>query len=87
MQRIYRFNWYPTKDGEALSRNTLVRLSHPTGKTQIDAKNALGLFVKSCGNLNRNTIIKIQELDGDGKQIGEDIIPSAEENAIIPSGR
>ena len=87
MTRIYRFKWYPTKDGEDLSRHTLIRISHPTGKTEIDAKEAVGLFTKSCGSLKRNTIIKIQELDGDGKQIGEDITPSDAENAIIPSGR
>ena len=87
MTRFYRFKWYPTKDGEIVSRHTLIRLSNPTGKTEIDAKNALNLFTKSCGNLKRNTIIRIQELDEDGKQIGEDITPSTEENAIIPSGR
>lgn len=87
MKRIYRFKWYPTKDGEIVSRHTLVQLSNPTGKTEIDAKNAVDLFIRSCGNLRKNTIIKIQELDENGKQIGKDITPSAEENAIIPSGR
>ena len=87
MVRIYRFTWYPTKDRKELSRHTLIRISHPTGKTEIDAKNATNLFIKSCGSLKRNTIIKIQELDENGEQIGEDIIPSADENAIIPSGR
>ena len=87
MERIYRFKWYPTKDGEIVSRDTLIKLSSPTGKTEIDAKNAVNLFIKSCGNLRKNTIIKIQELDENGKQIGEDITPSTEENAIIPSGR
>ena len=51
------------------------------------AKNALNLFIKSCGNLKRNTIIRIQELDENGEQIGEDITPSEGEDAIIPSGR
>lgn len=87
MVRVYRFKWYPTKDGEVVSRHTLIRISHPTGKTEIDAKNAMELFVKSCGSLKKNTIIKIQELDENGEQIGEDITPSDAENAIIPSGR
>ena len=87
MKRIYRFKWYPTRDRDKLSRDTLIQLANPTGKTEIDAKNALNLFIKSCGNLKKNTIIKIQELDEDGKQIGEDIMPSTDENAIIPSGR
>ncbi len=87
MKRIYHFTWYPTKDGETLSRHTSIQISKPTGKTEIDAKNAMELFVKSCGSLKKNTIIKIQELDENGEQIGEDITPSADENAIIPSGR
>lgn len=87
MKRTYAINWYPTKDGESVSRTTMVKISKPTGKTDIDAKAAVGLFTKSCGNLKRNTIIKIQELDENGKQIGEDITPSTKENAIIPSGR
>ena len=87
MTRIYRFTWYPTKDGEDLFRHTLIRISNPTGKTEIDAKNAVDLFTRSCGNLRKNTIIKIQELDENGEQIGKDITPSNEENAIIPSGR
>ena len=87
MQRIYAIDWYPTKDGVVVSRRTMVKISNPTGKTEIDAKSAIGLFTKSCGNLKRNTIIRIKELDENGKQVGEDIIPSSEENAIIPSGR
>ena len=87
MRRTYAINCYPTKDGESVSRTTMVKISKPTGKTDIDAKVAVGLFTKSCGNLKRNTIIKIQEFDENGKQIGEDITPSTEENAIIPSGR
>ena len=87
MERTYAINWYPTKDGEFVSRTTMIKISNPTGKTDIDAKTAVGLFTKSCGNLKRNTIIKIQELDENGTQIGEDITPSIEENAIIPTGR
>lgn len=87
MQRVYAIDWYPTKDGESVSRRTKIRISKPTGKTEIDAKAALGLFTTSCGNLKRNTVIRIKEFDENGEQIGEDITPSAEENAIIPSGR
>ena len=87
MKKIYAIKWYPTKDGEIVSRNTLINLSNPTGETAVDAKAAINIFTKSCGNLRRNTIISIKELDGEGNQIGEDITPSAEENAIIPSGR
>lgn len=86
MERIYAIKWYPAKDGEIVSRTTMIKLSNPTGKTEIDAKSAINIFTKSCGNLKKNTIINIKELDGEGNQIGEDIIPSNDSN-IIPSGR
>ena len=87
MERIYNIEWYPTKESELVKRNTMILLSKPTGKTEIDAKEAVNIFTKSCGNLKKNTIIRIKEIDECGNQIGEDIVPSNEENAIIPSGR
>ena len=82
MIRNYNITWYPTRDGERLSRDTFIRLSKPTGKTEIDAKAAVGIFTASCGNLKKNTIVKIVEMDENG-QIGEDIVPTDNE-AIIP---
>jgi len=86
MIRNYNIEWYPTKEREKLKRTTLIKLNKPTGKTEYDAKAALGIFIASCGNLKKNTIIKIVEMDENG-QIGEDIVPSTEENAVIPTGR
>ena len=85
MIRNYNIVWYPTKDGDNFKQETFIRLSKPTGSTAHDAKAALNIFCSSFGNLKKNTIIKIIEMDENG-QIGEDIVPTGE-NSIIPSGR
>ena len=85
MIRNYNIEWYPTKDGEKLKRTTFIKLSKPTGRTEHDAKAALGIFTASCGNLKKNTIIKIVEMDENG-QIGEDIV-STDGSSIVPTGR
>ena len=82
MIRNYNIEWYPTKDGKDFKRQTFIRLSRPTGHTDIDAKAAVGIFTASCGNLKKNTIIKIVEMDENG-QIGEDIVPT-EGSSMIP---
>lgn len=89
MKRTYEFEWYDNRDakyGTPTPRHNMVTLSKPTGKTEHDAKAALGIFMKSFGNLRKNTIVRIKEF-GDNGQIGEDITPSDAENAIIPTGR
>lgn len=89
MIRNYNIEWYPTKEtkyGNPISRNTFIRLGKPTGETARDAKSALGIFIANNGNLKKNTIVRIIEMDENG-QIGEDIVPTDGENAIIPMGR
>ena len=86
MKRTYKVEWYSNKDKKQLKRNNTIMIAKPTGDTSVDAKRALGLFISAFGNLKDNTIIKIQEFDENG-QIGEDIIPTNDENAIIPIGR
>ena len=89
MKRTYDFEWYETKDtkyGSPSSRHNMIILSKPTGKTNYDAKAALGLFIRSFGNLKKNTIVRIKEFVENG-QIGEDIVPSDAEDAIVPVGR
>lgn len=88
MKRKYVFNWYKNvRHGEPMIRKNSIDLIKPTGKVEYDAKAALQIFMANFGNLHKNTIISIKELDENGEQIGEDIRPSAEENAIIPAGR
>lgn len=86
MIRNYNIEWYPTKERNPINRNTFIRLSKPTGKTDVDAKAALNIFIANNGNLKKNTIVKIIEMDEHG-QIGEDIVPADTENAIIPIGK
>ena len=82
MIRNYNIEWYPTRDGQNFKRQTFIRLSKPTGHTDIDAKAALNIFISQCGNLRKNTIIKIVEMDENG-QIGEDIVPT-DGSSMIP---
>lgn len=86
MERNYSFEWYETKTakyGKPLIRHSLIKLSKPTGKTNVDSKAALQIFMDTNGNLKKNTVLKIKELDGDNHQIGEDIIPQ-DDTSIVP---
>ena len=85
MIRNYNITWYPTKEGEKMTRETFIKLSKPSGDTSHDAKAALNIFISQFGNIKKNTIVKIIEMDENG-QIGEDIIPMTE-TSIIPAGR
>lgn len=87
MIRTYRIKWFPKKEGVESTRHTLIKISNPTGETSKDAHSAVEIFISSCGNLKKNEIICIQEFDEDGKQIGEDIVPTSAENSIIPTSR
>lgn len=85
MTRMYCITWYPTRDGDNMKRDTFIKLSKPTGQTNYDAKAALNIFISKFGNIKKNTIIKIIEMDENG-QIGEPITPM-EDSTIIPAGR
>ena len=85
MIRDYNIEWYPTRDGIEFTRETFIRLGKPIGKTEYDAKAALNIFMSQCGNLKKNTIVKIIEMDENGK-IGEDIVPT-DGSSIVPTGR
>lgn len=90
MKRIYTIEWYDKRDVKygktPTTRTNIITLGKPTGRTELDAKAALDIFTKSFGNLRKNEVVRIKEFDENG-QIGEDIVPSTEENAIIPTGR
>ena len=84
MTRYYMIEWYPKKN--CIARINKITINEPTGRTDIDAKTAVDLFVHSFGNLKKNNIVCIKEFDENG-QIGEDIKPTEGENAIIPTGK
>lgn len=87
MVRNYEITWYLTNDAKygktPTFRTNKVTLSKPTGKTSVDARAALGIFIANFGNLKKNTIVKIKEFDENG-QIGADITPSDDDTAIVP---
>lgn len=86
MKRFYAITWFSLKDRNHLQRTTYVQVVKPTGKTSIDAKTALDIFCSEYGNLSKNEITCIKELDENYKQIGEDIKPTGE-NGMIPTIR
>ena len=51
-----------------------------------DAKAAVGIFISSTGNLKKNEIIEIQEVDENNEPIGE-VIKPMDNTSIIPTGR
>lgn len=81
MKRMYRISWFSNKD--KMQRSSWIKLSKPTGDTGIDAKSALNIFTSQFGSLKYNTIIKIQEFNENGTQLGEDIVPQ-EDTSFIP---
>lgn len=85
MIRNYSIEWYPTRDGEDFKRSTFIKLGRPCGKVEVDAKAALNIFISQFGNLKKNTIIRIKEMDENG-QIGDDIVPTEDSN-ILPIRR
>lgn len=59
------FNWHKN-DRNAFERNNLIKSS--------DAQSATEAFMKVFGNLKKNTINFIQEVDAEGSPIGEKIV-------------
>ena len=61
-------NWNKNvKYGEPIIRKTTISTS--------DAQNAVQVFMKVNGNLKKNEIHWIQEIDSNGMPVGERIIP------------
>lgn len=84
MKRTFIFNWYEnTRYDSPIERKNTVVVAR-TNDIGHDAKQATEVFCKSFGNLKKNTINSIQEINEKGESIGEPIIP-AEENSIIPA--
>jgi hypothetical protein len=64
--RRFMFNWKENKVN-SVSRNNLVQAA--------DAKSATDIFMREFGNLKKNTINFIQEVNMAGEPINEKIIP------------
>ena len=66
--KTFIINWYPNeKYGTVIDRKSIVKTK--------DAQSAVTVFMKANGNLKKNTINFIQEIDGNGIPIGDKIIP------------
>lgn len=66
--KTFIINWHPNeKYGTVIDRKSIVKTK--------DAQSAVTAFMKVNGNLKKNTINFIQEIDGNGIPIGDKIIP------------
>lgn len=81
--RSFIIKWKENKR-YALERENLVNVTKDTGDIGIDAKAALNLFCANFGNLKKNEIISIQEVNEKGENIGEPIVPTSDESSIVP---
>lgn len=83
--RKFIFTWYK-KETNPVERKNTVTVSKDFSDIATAAKLATELFVKDFGNLKKNEIVNIQEIDKDGAFIGEPIVPEVD-SAIVPTGR
>ena len=81
--RIFLITWKENKRN-SIERTNKISVSSPVGDIGQDAKAALNLFCANFGNLKKNEIITIQEVDEYGVEIGEPIKPTSNENNIVP---
>lgn len=72
------------KYGNPVIGNTKISVSKPTGDIGHDVKAALNIFIASNGGLEKNEVFSIQEIDDNGKSIGEPILPTGD-TSIIPT--
>lgn len=74
------------RNGLGIVMHRKVSISKPTGDIGLDAKAAVGIFISSTGNLKKNEIIEIQEVDENNEPIGE-VIKPMDNTSIVPTGR
>lgn len=85
--RSFEFTWYEIQDRNKIERHNIIKGSiKDDAEVGAAAKLATDLFCKTFGNLKKNTIISIQEIDKDGRPVGEVITPMGE-SKVIPVGR
>ena len=74
------------RNGLGMVMHRKISISKPTGDIGLDAKAAVGIFISSAGNLKKNEIIEIQEVDENNEPIGE-VIKPMDNTSIVPTGR
>jgi hypothetical protein len=74
--KTFEILWFKNeKYGNPIERKVVIQSS--------DAQSALQVFMSANGNLKKNTVIHIQELDKEGNPVGEPIVPTDETPAPI----
>lgn len=81
--RSFIIKWKENKK-HSIERENLITVSRESGDIGIDAKAALNLFCANFGNLKKNEIISLQEVNENGEHIGLPITPTSDENKIVP---
>ena len=82
--RNFEFTWYEKNDRLKMERRNKVQAAVvDTAEIGTAAKLATDIFCRTFGNLNKNEIVSIQQIDKDGNPIGEPILPM-EGSSIIP---
>lgn len=84
--RSFKIYYKDSRDKLDIELVKKVTISKPTGNIGQDAKSALEIFLANFGGMKRNTIIKIQEINKMGQDIGLPIIPN-EDSTIVPTKR
>ena len=74
------------RNGLGMVMHRTISLSKPPGDIGLDAKAAVGIFISSTGNLKKNEIIEIQEVNEYNRPIGE-VIKPMDNTSIVPTGR
>ena len=82
--RNFEFTWYEKNDRLKMERHNKVQAAVvDTEEIGTAAKLATDIFCRTFGNLNKNEILSIQQIDKDGNPIGEPIVPM-EGSSIVP---
>ena len=82
--RNFEFTWYEKNDRLKMERHNKVQAAVvDTAEIGTAAKLATDIFCRTFGNLNKNEIVSIQQIDKDGNPIGEPITPMGG-SSIVP---
>ena len=81
--RNFEFTWYEKNDRLKMKRHNKVQAAVVDTAEIGAAKLATDIFCRTFGNLNKNEIVSIQQIDKNGNPIGEPIVPM-EGSSIVP---
>lgn len=82
--RDFIITFKENKKYNEITRTTKISVIKSTKDIGEDAKSALNIFIKSFGNLKKNDVFSIQEVDENGVSVGDPITPM-EDTSIVPT--